>query len=128
MELEVHEAVGPLDRDVEAARGTDELPVHGQDVHDLAHGDGRDGEVVTAEPEDGRADELREGHRDQRADHHGEPRRGDVFGDEDPGGVGAGAEEDRVAERDLSTVAGEDISGCTTVARPWKIRMSTSRG
>ena len=98
MELEVDPRVRALDGYEEAAGTSRPVPVDHEGADDLAHRDGGDGEVVTAQPEHRVADALREDDGDHHARQHPAPRREVQVLQEERRGVGARAEEDGVAE------------------------------
>ena len=57
------------------AGAADRVPVDDEGLHDLAHRDGGDGEVVTAKTEDREPDDLRDDRGEDRARDHACPRR-----------------------------------------------------
>jgi hypothetical protein len=111
VELEAPERVRPHDGHEEAARPSDPVPADHERLHDLAYRDRGDGEVVSAQPEHRVADDLRQQDGEERAREHARPRCQAEARDEHRRGVGAGAEEDGMAERDLAAVAGEHVPG-----------------
>ena len=85
------------------------IPVVEQQQPDLGNDDGGDDEVMPAQAEAG----ITERHGNDRGDHaaaeHTEPRQDTELGKQQRGGIGANPEIQRVTERDLSAIAGQDI-------------------
>ena len=85
------------------------IPVVEQQQPDLGDDDGGDGEVMPAQAEAGIAQPHRDDSRYQAAAEHTEPRQHAELGEQQRRGIGANPEIERVTERDLSAIAGEDI-------------------
>ena len=87
-------------------------PVDDEHAHQLGDGDGRHAEVVAGEPQRRHADHRGDAARDQQ---HAERRAGDrrpaEMGIDHDRGIGAGAEEHRMADRDLAGIAADDVPG-----------------
>ena len=108
-ELQGEPVVRPGDRPVDAGRGARPVPVVGEQEPGLGDHDGRDREVVSGEPEQLVAEGEREHRRDHAADQHAEDRQDVEPREEERRRVGADAEIERVAERDLAAIAAEDV-------------------
>ena len=76
---------------------------------DFGDDDGGDDEVMPAQAEAGIAERHRDDGGDHAAAEHAEPRQHAEFREQDRGGIGAEPEIERVAERDLPAIAGEDV-------------------
>ena len=102
VELQVEPGRGAVDRHVEAGRRAHPVPALEDDLHARADQQRGDREIVAAQAQrrhaDGDGGQRREHHADQQT----HPWRDAVLGEQHGRGIGADAEEDRVAEADLA--------------------------
>ncbi|MHC2946482.1 hypothetical protein ACVIJX_003630 [Bradyrhizobium diazoefficiens] len=85
------------------------FPVLEQEQPDLGDDDGRDHEVMAAQTEEGIAKPHCDDGRNHAAGEHAEPGQYAELGEQQLGGIGADAEIERVPQRDLSAIAGQDV-------------------
>src|SRR5260221_13705798 len=92
-----------------ADRGAEEIPVADDDADELRHRDRRHREIMALQAEGRHADDDSDENADDHAERHAEDRRQLPLGIKQQRRIGAGAEEDGMADRDLPGIAADDV-------------------